>query len=96
MFLFGKKRKQQEELVEQVQVQSVEELFGNIEKLKEQFLLVKDDVEARDERIAELEKQLENKQLNENDKDNKINELEEKVKELEEIIANVNKLVNKK
>lgn len=92
---FFRKKKEQEEL-EPLKVLSVEELFANVELLKSQFLAVKDDVEARDERIAELEKQLENKQANENEKDERIAELEAKVKELEEIIEGVDNLVSRK
>ena len=56
MCLFRKKKVEPE--LEPMPVLSVEELFANIDLLKGQFLAVKDDVEARDERIAELEQRV--------------------------------------
>lgn len=95
MCLFRKRKEKQEE-VEQLKVLSVEELFANIELLKAQFIAVRDDVEARDEKIAELEKQLENRDGDMSKKDERINELELRVAELEELLANIDDMVSKK
>lgn len=95
MCLFRKRKEKQEEM-EQLKVLSVEELFANIELLKAQFIAVRDDVEARDEKIAELEKQLENRDGDMSKKDERINELELRVAELEELLANIDDMVSKK
>ena len=92
---FGKKKEVEPEL-EPLKVLSVEELFANIDMLKEQFLAVKDDVEARDEKIAELEKALEQERVAKDDKDKENVQLQNRVAQLEELLGEIDKLIDKK
>jgi hypothetical protein len=96
MGLFFKKKKEVEPELEPMKVLSVEELFANIDMLKEQFLAVKDDVEARDEKIAELEKALEQERVAKDDKDKENVQLQNRVAQLEELLGEIDKLVDKK
>ena len=96
MGLFFKKKKEVEPELEPLKVLSVEELFANIDMLKEQFLAVKDDVEARDEKIAELEKALEQERAAKDDKDKENVQLQNRVAQLEELLGEIDKLVDKK
>lgn len=95
---FRRKRKQEEEVVEPVpmQVMSVEELFTNIEKLKEQFLAVRDDLAAREDRIAVLEGELEEERKVEEGKDEEIARLKERVEHLEGLLGQIDELAGKK
>ena len=96
MGLFFKKKKEAEPELEPLKVLSVEELFANIDMLKEQFLAVKDDVEARDEKIAELEKALEQERAAKDDKDKENVQLQNRVVQLEDLLGEIDKLVDKK
>ena len=96
MGLFFNKKKDVEPELEPMKVLSVEELFANIDMLKEQFLAVKDDVEARDEKIAELEKALEQERVAKDDKDKENVRLQNRVAQLEELLGEIDNLVDKK
>lgn len=96
MGLFFNKKKEVEPELEPLKVLSVKELFANIDMLKEQFLAVKDDVEARDEKIAELEKALEQERVAKDDKDKEIVRLQNRVVQLEDLLGEIDKLVDKK
>jgi len=96
MGLFFKKKKEVEPELEPMKILSVEELFANIDMLKEQFLAVKDDVEARDEKIAELEKALEQERVAKDNKDKEIVQLQNRVAQLEELLGEIDKLIDKK
>lgn len=96
MGLFFNKKKEVEPELEPLKVLSVEELFANIDMLKEQFLAVKDDVEARDEKIAELEKALEQERVAKDDKDKENVRLQNRVVQLEELLGEIDKLIDKK
>jgi chromosome segregation ATPase len=98
MFGFFRRKRKQEEVVEPVpmQVMSVEELFANIEKLKEQFLAVRDDLAAREDRIAVLEGELEEERKVEEGKDEEIAILKERVEHLEGLLGQIDELAGKK
>jgi chromosome segregation ATPase len=98
MFGFFRRKRKQEEVVEPVpmQVMSVEELFANIEKLKEQFLAVRDDLAAREDRIAVLEGELEEERKVEEGKDEEIARLKERVEHLEGLLGQIDELAGKK
>ena len=98
MFGFFRRKRTQEEVVEPVpmQVMSVEELFANIEKLKEQFLAVRDDLAAREDRIAVLEGELEEERKVEEGKDEEIARLKERVEHLEGLLGQIDELAGKK
>ena len=96
MGLFFNKKKDVEPELEPMKVLSVEELFANIDMLKEQFLAVKDDVEARDEKIAELEKALEQERIAKDNKDKENVQLQNRVAQLEELLGEIDKIVDKK
>ena len=98
MFGFFRRKRKQEEVVEPVpmQVMSVEELFANIEKLKEQFLAVRDDLAAREDRIAVLEGELEEERKVEEGKDEEIARLKERVEHLESLLGQIDELAGKK
>lgn len=98
MFGFFRRKRKQEEVVEPVpmQVMSVEELFANIEKLKEQFLAVRDDLAAREDRIAVLEGELEEERKVEEGKDEEIAKLKERVEHLEGLLGQIDELAGKK
>ena len=98
MFGFFRRKRKQEEVVEPVpmQVMSVEELFANIEKLKEQFLAVRDDLAAREDRIAVLEGELEEERKVEERKVEEIARLKERVEHLEGLLGQIDELAGKK
>ena len=98
MFGFFRRKRKQEEVVEPIpmQVMSVEELFANIEKLKEQFLAVRDDLAAREDRIAVLEGELEEERKVEEGKDEEIARLKERVEHLEGLLGQIDELAGKK
>lgn len=96
MGLFFNKKKNVEPELEPMKVLSVEELFANIDMLKEQFLAVKDDVEARDEKIAELEKALEQERIAKDNKDKENVQLQNRVAQLEDLLGEIDKLIDKK
>lgn len=94
MCLFRKKKVEPE--LEPMPVLSVEELFANIDLLKGQFLAVKDDVEARDERIAELEAVLEQERIAKDEKDIELVKLRERVQQLEELLGQIDDMIDRK
>lgn len=96
MGLFFNKKKDVEPELEPMKVLSVEELFANIDMLKEQFLAVKDDVEARDEKIAELEKALEQERIAKDNKDKENVQLQNRVVQLEDLLGEIDRLIDKK
>lgn len=97
MFGFFRKKKQVEVVEpEPIQVMSVEELFANIEKLKEQFLAVRDDLAAREDKIAGLEQELEEERKVEEGKDEEIARLKERVEHLEGLLGQIDELAGKK
>ena len=94
MGLFFKKKKEVEP--ELMPVVPLEDLFNNIELLKEQFLAVRNEVEVRDKKIAELEEAINVELGIKTDQANEIVRLENKVAQLEELLGEIDKLVDKK
>ena len=94
MGLFFKKKKEVEP--ELMPVVPLEDLFDNIELLKEQFLAVRNEVEVRDKKIAELEEAINVELGIKTDQANEIVRLQNRVAQLEDLLGEIDKLVDKK
>ena len=89
-------RKKEEIEPELMPIVPLEDLFNNIELLKEQFLAVRNEVEVRDKKIAELEEAINVELGIKTDQANEIVRLENKVAQLEELLGEIDKLIDKK